>query len=124
MADQKRRIALTKKISLADLSDGWQDCYAVIRPASYQDYRDFAANDVQAMTNTDQIKLQMDFVKTHFVGGKVMTFADDGSQVLSDMQAADIEESTELSNKLFFEIMGIKIDPKDLQTEVLNKTKP
>jgi hypothetical protein len=105
----QRRLAITKRVSLADVSEGWQDCYALIRPCSYQEYSGFADMDTTKMTVAEQIKYAMDFAASHFVSGKVKV---EGTDSLVDMTTADIYESTELSDLLFAEIVGLKLDPK------------
>lgn len=119
-----RRIAITKKVSLASVSDGWDDCYAIIRPATQQDYLDFASSDPEKLAPADQVKLEVNFVKDHFVSGKINVLGAGNQPELVDMEPDDIAASIDLANKLFFEIMGIKYDPKDLQTAALNKTPP
>lgn len=112
MADSNRHIAITKKVSLADLSEGWDDCYAIVRPATYREYREFADGKIEDLKPSEQLALEMDIVMNHFVSGKIMVLGDDGEAHLEDMNAEDVQESVPLANKLFFEILGIKLDPK------------
>jgi hypothetical protein len=112
----ERRLAITKKVSLEKLSDDWQDCYATVRPATYADYTKLVEAEPEKLAPTAQIKLEMDFVRDHFIGGKLKVFNAHGQPELVDMQPEDIELSTELTNLLFFEIVGVTPDPKGLPT--------
>lgn len=105
------RITITKRVSLSGMSDGWgDDCYAIVTPASYQDYDELGNLDTSKLTRAEDIKLQMNIVKKHFVEGKLRPW---GSDELVAMQADDVYASVEIANRLYSEIMGLKLDPKD-----------
>lgn len=112
MTAPKRRLALTKRVSLATLSEGWDECYAIVRPATYQEYQDFLAFNVADMTPAEQMKVEIDMVTEHFVSGKIVIFDAEWDTQLVDMRAEDIKASLPLANSLFFEILGVKLDPK------------
>jgi hypothetical protein len=112
MTAPKRRLALTKRVSLANLSEGWDECYAIIRPATYQEYQEFLALDVADMTPADQMKVEIEMVTEHFVSGKILILDAEGESQLEDMKPEDIRASLPLANTLFFEILGVKLDPK------------
>lgn len=108
----RRRLAITKRVSLTGISEGWQDCYADVMPVTWQEFSDFGNADYSTMTLADQIKYAMDFVAAHFVSGKVMVHGEG----LVDMTKDDIYASTDLSDLLFQEIVGLKLDPKASET--------
>ena len=109
MADG-RRITITKKVSLAGLADGWDDCYAIVTPADYRTYDELSQLDTSKLTKAEDIKYQMQVVKNHFVEGKIKVW---GSDELVDMKDDDAEASVDFANLLYIEIMGMKLDPKD-----------
>ena len=108
MADMPR-ITITKRVSLAGLSEGWDDCYAIVAPARYRDYEEVSQLETSMLTQAQLIKTEMDLVKSHLVAGKIKVHGDDN---FVDLEPADIESSLELSNRIYSEIMGFKLDPK------------
>lgn len=107
-----RQIAITKRVSLSDLSEGWEECYALVRPATYQEYREFADVTLDGLRPPEVMKLEMDIVMDHFISGRILVFDADGKSNLEDMQPEDVEQSLPLAGKLFFEILGVKPNPK------------
>lgn len=112
------RITITKRVSLAGLSDGWDGCYAIVTPASYIDYDTIAKADFSKMTKAGQNALEMQTVRDHFVNGKIKLFDEDD---LVDMTPEDVYSSLELADRLYAEIMGLKLDPKDVPPAVPNR---
>ncbi|MEB0287232.1 hypothetical protein QN355_11770 [Cryobacterium sp. 10S3] len=112
-----RQLAITKRISLEGLSEGWtSDCYALVTPASYAEYIDFADLTDAGKSNTDLLKFQLSFVKKHLVSGKVNILDDKGQLELDDLQPEDVDASKDLADKLFTEIVGVNLDPKASST--------
>lgn len=112
-----RRLAITKRVSLADVADGWtDDCFAVVTPASYAEYIDFGKLSDAGKTNAELLQYQLKFVKDHFVSGKANFLDDDGKTILDSLTAEDIDASKELADKLFAEMVGVSLDPKALAT--------
>jgi len=103
------RIIITKRISLAGLAEGWDDCYAIVAPATYQDYDALTQLDFTKLTQNDLIKIQMDIVKDHLLTGEIKEY---GKETLSKLLPDDVYSSLDLTNRLYAEIMGIKLDPK------------
>jgi hypothetical protein len=122
-----RQIALTKRVSLAEFSEGWEDCYVLVRPASYKEALEFGALDLKSLTQAEQLEIEMDFIITHFVSGKIQVF-DDGEvksgTTLTSMEADDVKASVPMANKIFFEILGIAPDPKGTATVATSKSEP
>ncbi|MGO4470333.1 hypothetical protein AB4Y95_00140 [Arthrobacter sp. M-10] len=109
-------IALHKRVSLAGIADGWDECFAVVSLATYEEGR--AANDLfgSKVADDEGYKFQTDLVTKHFVSGKVLTVLDDGTEGIGDLTVEDATTYIPISNRLFFEILGIAPDPKDLST--------
>lgn len=112
-----RRLAITKRVSLEGIADGWgSDCYALVTPASYAEYIDFASLSEAGKSNAELLQFQLDFVKKHLVSGKVNVVDDNGDTVLDDLLPEDVDASKELADKLFTEIVGVNLDPKASST--------
>lgn len=112
MGDASRRITVTKRVSLAQFGEGWDDCYAIVTPANYATYDAISKADIEKMTNAERIMFEMDTVKRHFVSGKIKALNDKGTFELTDMLPGDIEASLELTEALYIAIMGLQLDPK------------
>ncbi len=105
-----RQLAIAKRVSLAGVGPDWGDeCYAMMLPARYTDMVE--ADQIDQKTKVEQVQFQIDFLKKHFVSGKVKVF---GSDELADMEADDVAASVALSDLLFAACMGDDLDPKDL----------
>lgn len=112
-----RRLAITKRISLEGIAEGWgSECYALVTPATYAEYIEFAGLNDQGKTNAELLQFQLDFVKKHLVSGKVNVLNDADESVLDDIQPEDIDASKDLADKLFTEIVGVNLDPKASST--------
>jgi len=112
-----RRLAITRRVSLDGISDGWDAaCYAVITPASNDEYLEFMDLQDSTMTPQEKFKYQINFVKKHLVSGKVKILNDANELVLDDLLEEDIDSSKELSDRLAIEVMGLNVDPKGLKT--------
>jgi hypothetical protein len=112
MTDTKRRIALTRKVSLADLADDWNDCYAVVILASFDEVTEIGSKDFKDMKPIDIVSWELEVVARNFVSGKIMALGVDNTSELVDMTADDLRASTQLVDKLYSVIMGISLDPK------------
>lgn len=114
MPKSNRTLAISKRVSLADISDGWDECYAIVRAATRAEFKQMTDESIFQMTNNEQADWQCQFVKDHLVSGKVLVADEEGNQVLDDLTPEDIDAVMALANRLYFEIMGLKYDPKDL----------
>lgn len=118
-----RRLAITKRVNLEGIGEGWTtECFALVTPANYNEFIGFTKLQDEGKSNTELVEFQLDFVKKHYVSGKVLTLNDENEQVVDDMQSEDIDESKALADKLFGEIVGINLDPKD--TSIATETSP
>lgn len=113
-----RRIAALKKVSLADFAEGWDDCYATVRLATLQDYREITTKDFTGAKNLEVVDYEVQVVKEHFVGGKIRVLNDQGEPELQDMQAEDVECLPGLADHLYIAVLGLNLDPKDLRTQM------
>jgi hypothetical protein len=110
------RITAVKKSSLAGLSEGWGDeCYAIVRPATYSDM--IALDGIDRTDKSAAAHFQRELVRAHFVTGKIKLWSDKG-QELVDMTVDDVDCSVAVLDKLFADIIGIDVDPKDLREAV------
>ncbi|MCO4274265.1 hypothetical protein NG701_07460 [Pseudarthrobacter sp. HLT3-5] len=114
-----KRYAAVKKSSLAGLSEEWGDeCYAYVQPATYADNMAVTEADFSTMKQREQVEWQTKMVKDHFISGKIKAF--NGSKFeLVDMADEDIDASIAVNDKLYADIMGFDLDPKDLRKAVM-----
>ncbi len=107
--DNKRVVAATRKVSLSEFADDWDDCYAVVRLASYGEYVEVANKDFTDIKQEDALKFEYDFVISHFVSGKILLL---GSDELQDMAVDDIDAVPGMTDYLYRVSMGMTLDPK------------
>lgn len=113
----KRRVAITKKVSLAEFSDGWDDCFVLIVPATFREVNAYLEDGEKRKGNTpsQDMEVQTSIIRTHFICGKIMALDESDKPELVDMTPEDSEVSIAISNKLFNEVMGFNLDPKGSQ---------
>lgn len=121
----ERRVGILKKISLSGMAEGWgDDCFVLVQPASYQEFKEYTKTDVETMTETQGIDMITTLAKAKFVSGKIMILDDENKLVLDDMQKDDLDTlGIEMLNKIFTQIMGVSYDPKAMPTAATNKKK-
>lgn len=121
---EARRYAAVKRSSLAGLSEEWgEECYAYVRPATYEDNMIVNETDFSTMKQRDQVALQTKMVKEHFISGKIKIF--NGNEFeLVDMTEEDIDASIAVNDKLYADIMGFDLDPKDLRKVAMESALP
>lgn len=124
MTATKRRPAITRKVDLSDFSDDYQDCYAVVRLADFEEVSKINETDFTVMTNIDALRFGLQIVKQHFVSGKTRLITTDGVGELVDMEASDLGASTEMINSLYLTIMGVTLDPKATTTVATSNDEP
>lgn len=108
-----RRLGMTQRVDLSPIADGWTDeCYAVVTRCTTDERFKFAELKAEKLTHRAAVKFQNDFVKAHFVSGKIMVVADSGNLELADMVPEDIDAYIEISDALFTGITGVVYDPK------------
>jgi hypothetical protein len=107
------RVAAIKRVSLEGLYDGWgPDCYALVKQANYEDMIELES---QKGSKAEVSRWQEKFVAERFVSGKLLIVTDSGDLELADMTAEDVTGGIGLTDKLFAEIIGIDMDPKDFR---------
>src|SRR5947209_7601295 len=100
----QERITAVKKSSLAGLSEGWGDeCYAMVRPATYPDM--IALESLDPSDKAAIAKYQSEFVRERFLGGRIKIWTSSGQQLV-DMTVDDVDSSTEVLDKIYADIMG------------------
>lgn len=117
----KKVYPVVKKVGLAGLSEGWDEsCYAYVVPASYLDQKDIAESGVATMTPEQQVEYQLKYVADHFVSGKILAF--DGQEFVPvDMTKEHTAVTVEVTDRLYAEIVGLGLDPKDIRKAVAEK---
>lgn len=120
----ERHLGLTKKVSMADIGEGWDECYAIVRLAEFEEQVEFSELGIDKLTKAEANRAEMDFVRDHFIRGEIMILDEDNEPCAAPMVPDDVSRNLEIADKLFFAILGIKLDPKDLGTEAPSKTEP
>lgn len=114
MAKSTRRLALSKRVSLAHLFENNDQCYAMVRPATRAEYKEMMGDKLSKLDAAKQADVQTSFVRDHFVSGKLLILGENDKPELVDMTADDIDLFMTISNALYIGIMGLNLDPKDL----------
>ncbi|WOI85997.1 hypothetical protein [Rhodococcus qingshengii] len=111
----EKRITSIKKSSLAGLSHEWDDeCYAYITPATYEDTLKVTEGNIASLSEREQVEYQLNTIKEHFVSGKIKAFNGEDF-ALTDMTVDDAVASVGIADKLYSDIMGFDLDPKDIR---------
>lgn len=122
----KRRLGILKRVSLADLAEGWGECYINVTPATLAEMRMLKDSDPENMTDDQGLDMMLSLIKEHFVGGKLMVVGDDNETLT--MTAAEVDDidsfSVEMNNTLFEAILGKKFDPKATAPKTDSPTRP
>lgn len=118
MTEVQRRIAITRKVSLADYADGWDDCYAIVTLADFHEKSETQSikDKITAMTDIEATKFMLDVDMKHFVSGKIQVLDAADTPELVAMKAEDIATSERIISDLYLTIMGVTLDPKATQT--------
>lgn len=108
-----RKIGNIRKFPLAGLYDGWgAECYINYRPASYRDFKQFKAMQLDEQDEDAALELMINLVKEHSANGNIKVINEDGNLIDSAFQTEDIEDlGPEVIKDLFSAIMG-NTDPK------------
>jgi hypothetical protein len=111
----EKRYAAVKKVSLAGLSEQWDDeCFAYVIPAVYADQQAILSEKLREKSDEEQIAYQVKYVKDRFISGKIKVF--DGSDfTLADMTGDDTAASVAICDHLYSAINGFDLDPKDIR---------
>ena len=115
-----RQLAIGKKVSLAGVAEGWgEECYAVMRPADYDDM--LAVDNVDNSDKAAAAEFQKQFVQDHFIRGMVRI---DGDDQPVDMEAADTHATVALCDRLFLACLGDDLDPKEVRAAAAHSGEP
>lgn len=114
----ERRVAILKKISLEGLADGWgADCFIMVQPASYKQFKEYTQTDVEKLDEAAGIDLITKMIKEQYVSGQIMIMGEDNKPVNAEAEVDDIDSlGVEMLNTIFTGIMGVNYDPKAIQT--------
>lgn len=111
------RIGIQKRVSLAGYASGWDEqCYALIKPVSYPELRAIRNRDESLVTQEQIEERDINFVKEHLAGGRVMVYDDDGKLVLGDLNPDMITDDIRLVEFLSQALLSGATrysDPKD-----------
>lgn len=119
-----RTLNILKRFSLADLGDGWTDCYVDYRPMTVGDVTKITQLKTDGMTNAQSATFALEHIKTHVVGGKVSAL-DDGKSVVVDLVAEDLDNlPITVIGDLFTEMSGGGLDPKGSQPVAAPSNEP
>lgn len=121
-----RRLAIGKRLSLAGIADDWDDrCYIVLRPMTYDD-RAAASEIADGLTNAEAQQIIKKAIKDHTLSGKVLVYGTDGSPVLADILAEDLDLfDVNTMDLLYAKITGQEYeDPKAIGRKTANETHP
>jgi hypothetical protein len=109
------RITAVKRVELANVSEGYDsDCYAYVRPATYEDQKKLANKSFKGMSKEEQMDYQLSLVLDHFLSGKIKVFSD-GEFVTAEMTPDDTAASVAITDALYAGIMDFDLDPKALR---------
>lgn len=112
-----RPLSARKRVGLEGIEDNWtSECYADIRPATYDEYLEWKSLNIKDKTEAEWAKYEIDFVKKHLIGGKVFVLNDQNEDELDDLVSEHIEASRALADRLFLSIVGVIVDPKGSST--------
>lgn len=110
----KRVIGIVKRVSLAEFSEGWDDCYARMRPVTYDEQLEIMELDFDKMGKRETLDYQFQVVKDHFIDGKIKAKdPETGEMKLVDMEPEDAKATMLIVAKLFREIIGLNLSPKE-----------
>lgn len=110
-----RRLAISKRFSLAEIDTAWKDCYIEYSPATIHDLTKFQELNPQGQTETQAIDYMVTFIKDHTLRGKVLLVNDDGTPGIADLvKEEDIDNlPPNVIKTLFADMNGAILDPKD-----------
>ncbi len=113
MAD-KRVIGIVKRVSLAEFSEGWDECYARMRPVSYDEQLELMEVDFEKLGQRKTLDYQYKLVVDHFIDGQIKAKdPETGEMELVPMKPEDVKASMLIVAKLFREIIGMNLSPKE-----------
>lgn len=121
-----RTLALTKKIDLSDVAEGWAGAYVKFSPMLAKDMSALAKNkDINEEQDTEALTEQMlTTLKAKFIEGKVAIENGDGVELVA-MEKDDIDSLPfDTLSKSFALVIGTDFDPKAIERAQVNAPKP
>lgn len=112
-----RTLAITTRVDLSDIDEGWEDCYAVVTKATYAEYGEISKFDKDDPDIDMKATLfSIDLAKKHFISGQVVVINDAGEAEKVAMQVDDIDASRDLADRIMAAVTGVAPDPKGSPT--------
>lgn len=139
-----RILALTKKIDLSEIAEGWSGAYIKLSPMLTKDMAKLAnrkdrfktdeegnlvldeqGNPVLDVSTEDMTNEMIELLKSKFLSGKVLIEREDESRELVDMEKDDIDALPfEAITRAFQTLVGKDFDPKASQKEAERESEP
>ncbi len=111
-----RRLAITKRIDLSSVADGWDDCYVIVSGATFGEAAELAGVDFKSLSAADAAATSLKIATDHFVSGKIRVLGDNNEPELVDMEADDIAGSPSVLELVSAGVLGVIVDPKASST--------
>lgn len=124
MTATDRRVAVTRKLSLADFGDDLQDSYVIVTLADFEEVSAISELEFEKMTNLEATKEMLEIGKKHFVAGKIALLNEVGESELVDMKPDDIQASAAIIGGIYGAVMGVIPDPKVTSTTMETSPTP
>jgi hypothetical protein len=119
-----RRVAVTRKVDLAEYGDGLSESYAIVTMADLQEVSEISELEFEKMTNLEATRRMLDIAQKHFISGKIAILSPSGGLELVDMEPGDIQSSARIVGALYSAVMGVIPDPKDISTPTVTSPTP
>lgn len=111
----ERRLGIVKKIPLAGLAEGWDDCYVLSASVTIGELKSIKNMSTDDMGDEEALDQMIAFVKAHIAAGKVMIL-DGESLSLADVEKNDVDSmSVQMVTHIFQEMTNTGaqyVDPK------------
>lgn len=117
-------LALLHTFSLEGIAEGWtSDCKLVYNAVKYAELKALQGVDQTTLTDETAADNVYKFVADHFVSGSGLTEA--SPTTVSDLVKEDVLDlPIDVITKIFNDMNGGKLDPKDTAPEASNVTLP
>lgn len=122
MESRPRVLAITKRVDLSDIAEGWDGAYAIVQVANGAQLIEVSKLKSADLSNEDMLTLEAKTAKENFVSGKVAVLGDNSTPELADMIEDDIDQSFLIAERLYTAIMGVDLDPKGIEKEAASTT--
>jgi hypothetical protein len=112
MSDE-RRISIIKRFSLAEVGEGWDNCYISYTPLTTRDLLSLRDSNPEAMGEQKGVDYVLRVVREHTIGGRFMVIGDDGKPSETELLPVDIDLlPQDVLIDFFTQLSGASTDPK------------